>query len=183
MGALAGRGPASYFSRHAAARAVVEQSTPPPTTYTIGGTISGLSGTGLVLQDNGGDNLQVGSTQTTFTFATAVASGAAYAVTVLTQPSSPAQTCTVTNGTPERRPANVTIQSRSPALRLSPATYGHGSLAPTSSTRPVPTAPKERLHPAIFREPATQPSVGPIPPGMSGSLAEKRPLADYSTTY
>ena len=67
-------------------------------TYTIGGTVSGLSGTGLVLQDNGGNNLSV-SANGSFTFSTAVATGGTYDVTVLTQPSSPAQTCTVTNGT------------------------------------------------------------------------------------
>ena len=48
-------------------------------TYTIGGTISGLVGTGLVLQDNGGDNLAITSNGN-FTFATPVASGGAYAV-------------------------------------------------------------------------------------------------------
>jgi hypothetical protein len=68
---------------------------PPPTTYTIGGTISGLTGTGLVLQDNGGNNLSV-SASGSFTFSTAVASGAAYSVTVLTQPTG--QSCTVTSG-------------------------------------------------------------------------------------
>lgn len=73
-------------------------STTAPTTYTIGGTISGLVGTGLVLQDNGGNNLSVPAGTMTFTFTNAVDSGAAYAVTVLTQPSSPAQTCTVTYG-------------------------------------------------------------------------------------
>jgi hypothetical protein len=68
-----------------------------PVTYTIGGTVSGLSGTGLVLQDNGGNNLSV-SANGGFTFTTAIASGGAYSVTVLTQPSSPSQTCGVTNG-------------------------------------------------------------------------------------
>ena len=34
-------------------------STTAPTTFTIGGTVSGLVGTGLVLQDNGGDNLPI----------------------------------------------------------------------------------------------------------------------------
>jgi len=68
------------------------------TTYTIGGTISGLSGTGLVLQDNGGNNLSVSVGSTTFTFTTALASGSTYSVTILTQPSSPAQTCGVTSG-------------------------------------------------------------------------------------
>ena len=63
---------------------------------TVGGTVSGLTGTGLVLQNNGGDNLSVAANGT-FNFATAVASGAAYAATVLTQPAG--QTCTVSNAT------------------------------------------------------------------------------------
>ncbi len=75
--------------------------------FTIGGTISGLTGTGLVLQDNAGDNLTVAAAATKFTFVTSVASGGAYKVTVLTQPSSPAQTCTVTSGTGTAS-ANVT---------------------------------------------------------------------------
>ena len=76
-------------------------------TYTIGGTISGLTGTGLVLQDNAGDNLTV-SASGTFTFATSLASGAAYAVTVLTEPSTPTQTCTVAMGTGTVASSNVT---------------------------------------------------------------------------
>lgn len=72
--------------------------TPPPVAYTIGGTVSGLSGTGLVLQNNGGNNLSV-ATNGGFAFTMPVASGGPYSVTVLTQPSSPAQTCAVTNGT------------------------------------------------------------------------------------
>src|SRR5712671_5916020 len=50
-------------------------------TYTVGGTVSGLTGTGLVLQDNSGNNLAV-STNGSFTFTVALASGAAYKVTV-----------------------------------------------------------------------------------------------------
>ena len=45
-----------------------------PTSFSVGGTVSGLSGT-VVLQDNGGDNLSV-SASGSFTFATTVASGA-----------------------------------------------------------------------------------------------------------
>jgi alpha-tubulin suppressor-like RCC1 family protein len=78
-------------------------STPPPppaVTYTISGTVAGLAGTGLVLQLNGANNLAVASgTSFAFPAAAAVNSGAAYAVTVLTQPSSPTQTCTVASGT------------------------------------------------------------------------------------
>lgn len=75
-------------------------------TYTIGGTVSGLSGTGLVLQDNGGDRLPVGANGS-FTFATLIASGNTYSVAVLTQPSSPTQSCVVTNGSGTAT-ANVT---------------------------------------------------------------------------
>lgn len=71
---------------------------PPPPTYTIGGTISGLSGAGLVLQNNGGNNLSIGA-DGNFTFASPVSSGGAYSVSVFTQPTNPAQMCTVTNGT------------------------------------------------------------------------------------
>lgn len=66
-----------------------------PTLFPIGGTVSGLSGT-LVLQNNGGDNLSL-TVDEAFTFATGLALGSSYSVTVLTQPSG--QTCTVTNGT------------------------------------------------------------------------------------
>jgi hypothetical protein len=65
--------------------------------YSIGGTASGLTGSGLVLQNNGKDDLTVAA-DGSFTFATPVASAGAYAVTVKTQPASPAQTCTVSNG-------------------------------------------------------------------------------------
>ena len=68
----------------------------PPATYTIGGMVTGLTGTGLVLQDNGGDNLTVSANASSFTFSTAIASGGAYSVTVLTQPAG--QSCTVTGG-------------------------------------------------------------------------------------
>jgi len=75
--------------------------------YTVGGTVSGVTGTGLVLQDNLGDNLTV-SASGSFTFPTPVASGGAYSVTVLTQPTGPSQTCTVTGGTGTVDAASVT---------------------------------------------------------------------------
>jgi 6-phosphogluconolactonase (cycloisomerase 2 family) len=86
---------------------------PHSTNYSIGGTVTGLVGTGLtnslVLQDNGGDNLTV-TANGGFTFATKItgcngstsASGVSstscgvYSVTILTQPLG--LTCTVTNG-------------------------------------------------------------------------------------
>jgi len=63
-----------------------------PTLYTIGGTVTGLTGSGLVLQDNAGDDLAVAASGA-FTFGTRLASGASYQVSVRTQPA--AQSCTV----------------------------------------------------------------------------------------
>jgi hypothetical protein len=74
------------------------------TTYTVGGTVSGLSGT-VVLQDNGGDSLSV-TANGSFTFATPLAGGAPYNVTVSSYPSG--QTCSVTGGRGNVAAANVT---------------------------------------------------------------------------
>ena len=66
--------------------------------YPVGGSIAGLTGGGLVLQVNGGGDLAVAAGATSFTFAAPVASGAAYAISVKTQPTGPAQTCVVSAG-------------------------------------------------------------------------------------
>ncbi len=65
--------------------------------YTVGGNLSGLEGTGLVLEVNGTDSLTF-SSNGAFTFSSSVAKGDPYTVTVATQPADPAQTCTVYNG-------------------------------------------------------------------------------------
>ena len=72
-------------------------SSAPPPYYIIGGTVHGLAGSGLVLQDNGGDALAV-ATNGSFKFETAVVSGHSYAVTVAAQPSNPSQDCVVSSG-------------------------------------------------------------------------------------
>ena len=79
-------------------------------TYSVGGAVSGLVGSGLVLQNNGADNL-ARSTDGAFTFATAITQGSAYSVTVLAQPTTPAQICTATNntGTVSANVTNVAI--------------------------------------------------------------------------
>ena len=73
--------------------------------FTIGGTVTGLTGPGLVLQNNGGDDLTVNAAGS-FAFATALTNGSAYAVTVKTQPTG--QACTVTNGSGQVAGANIT---------------------------------------------------------------------------
>src|ERR1700744_4114570 len=63
-----------------------------PSQFTISASVTGLTGTGLVLHDNGKENLTVAA-DGTFSFATTITANGAYAVTVLTQPSG--QTCTL----------------------------------------------------------------------------------------
>jgi 6-phosphogluconolactonase (cycloisomerase 2 family) len=68
-------------------------------TVTVNATFVSGANTGLTLFDNGADSLSVTGTGQ-FTFATPVASGTTYVVTVATQPTStPAQYCIVTGGT------------------------------------------------------------------------------------
>lgn len=93
-------------------RGSLEQSGEPPTQpgqegFTLGGTVSGLAGSGLVLRKDDGATLEV-SGNGAFTFTGTLANGAAYNVAVVTQPSSPAQTCAVTNGSGTIAAANVT---------------------------------------------------------------------------
>src|SRR6266513_1028791 len=92
-------------------------STPPVPTYTISGAITGLTGSGLMLQLNGGSNLPVNANATAFTFVTQLAGGAAYVVSVLTQPINPNQTCTVSNGSGNVGSANVASISISCATK------------------------------------------------------------------
>jgi uncharacterized repeat protein (TIGR03803 family) len=81
----------------------------PPPTYTIGGTVSGLeSGTSIELQDNGGDAVTVTS-NSRFTFSSAIAAGGSYQVTVATQPAG--QTCSVSAGSGSITTANITSVS------------------------------------------------------------------------
>ena len=75
-----------------------------PASYTVGGTVSGLSGT-VVLTNNGGDDLSL-TANGAFIFATQVANGGAYNVQVKTQPAG--QTCSAGNNTGTVPGANVT---------------------------------------------------------------------------
>jgi uncharacterized repeat protein (TIGR03803 family) len=78
-------------------------------TYTVGGTISGLTTSGLVLLDNGGDATTVSANATQFTLNTGVAYASPYAITVRTPPTG--LVCTVSNGTGTLGAADVTSVS------------------------------------------------------------------------
>src|SRR5208282_1069634 len=75
--------------------------------FTVGGSATGLSGSGLVLQNNGSDNLTV-TASGAFTFATPLTTGDSYNISVLTQPSTPNQTCVVTNASGTVALGNIT---------------------------------------------------------------------------
>jgi len=65
-------------------------------TYTVGGSIMGLSANGLVLLDNGGDATTINANAMQFTMNTGVAYGSGYAITVQTQPTG--LICAVSHG-------------------------------------------------------------------------------------
>ena len=94
--------------------------------YSIGGTVSGLSGT-AILEDNGGDPLSI-SANGTFTFDSLLAQSTPYAVTVSTDPSG--QACTVANGSGTVGTANITNVS---------VTCGSGALSRFSTRARMPT--------------------------------------------
>ncbi|MCB1158185.1 MAG: Ig-like domain-containing protein [Leptospiraceae bacterium] len=92
-------------------------------TYTVGGTVSGLSGT-LILQNNGGDELTLTS-DGSLTFTTGVSSY--YSVTAKTQPTG--QTCTVSNGngTASANVSNISVSCVTSAFPISGNLSGMGS--------------------------------------------------------
>jgi hypothetical protein len=77
-------------------------------TYTVGGTVTGLTGTGLVLENNSGEDDLIITADGNFSFPRAITSGSPFAVTVRTQPSSPNQRCAVAGGAGTVGSADVT---------------------------------------------------------------------------
>lgn len=72
--------------------------------YTLGGSISGLTTSGLKLK-NGSETIDVSSSATTYIFSTSVAYGSSYQVEVARQPTG--QTCSISSGTGTMGSANV----------------------------------------------------------------------------
>jgi 6-phosphogluconolactonase len=80
----------------------------PAPTYTVGGSISGLTESGLTLTNNGGAPLSVPANATSFTFPGTLANAAVYKVAVANQPDNPPLSCTVSDGSSTVGQANVT---------------------------------------------------------------------------
>jgi 6-phosphogluconolactonase (cycloisomerase 2 family) len=76
----------------------------PTTTYTVGGQISGISGS-ITLLNNGENALTLGGSGS-FTFTAPLSQGANYAVTISSQPAG--QTCSIKNGSGTNIQANIT---------------------------------------------------------------------------
>jgi DNA-binding beta-propeller fold protein YncE len=110
--------------------------------YTVGGSVAGLVGTGLVLQTNGTNNVSV-TASGNYIFST-LASGTNYTVTVMTQPTNPAQTCTIANDAGQVTTANITnvaitctINSYTVSGTVTGLT-GAGMVVQTNGANPVP---------------------------------------------
>ena len=86
-----------------------------PGPYTVGGTLTFVAGTGLVLRNappdteaDAGETIAIASGMTSFAFPTRLPTGASYDVSVDEQPSMPNQTCVVNGGAGQVNGAPVT---------------------------------------------------------------------------
>jgi uncharacterized delta-60 repeat protein len=102
------RGCAALGAQTSAELTIVDNDRPlAQSAFSIGGTVTGVVGSGLVLRHSTtGENLATGNGP--FTFLQPLPVGFTYNVSVGTQPGNPSQICTVTNGTGTMANANIT---------------------------------------------------------------------------
>ena len=112
-------------------------------TFSVGGSVRGLTRNGLVLKNNGDDALTVPAGSTQFQFANPVAYGSGYSVTVFQQPLG--EICMVRYGSSSvvRNPVTeitVTCQAALPAISCSsdPSTVSSGDPATITSVTSNP---------------------------------------------
>ena len=127
-------------SQQTAALTILDDDHPQATTpsFHIGGTVSGLAGSGLVIKDliSGGTASPGADGAFTLSSPSTVLDGTPYNVIVSTQPTKPDQSCTVANGTGNVSGADVTNISVScvssvPSGSLDP-TFGNGGRVTTT---------------------------------------------------
>lgn len=110
--------------------------TAPPPTYSVSGTVSGLTGT-LVLRVNATTDVSV-TANGAVTLATALANGASYSIAVKTQPVNPTQQCDLANASGTIAAANVSnvaVTCVAVPLRLEASMPANGA---TGVTRDAP---------------------------------------------
>jgi uncharacterized repeat protein (TIGR03803 family) len=143
--------------------------------YSLGGTIGGLNGSGLVLA-NGGDTLTVNSGAASFAMPAPVAYTSSYAVTVQTQPAGLA--CAVSNGTgtmPASAVTNITVTCTDQPFTLGGTITGLGN-----STGLVLTNGSDTLDVAAGSNSFTMPT--PVPFGSAYSVAVQTTPAGLTCT-
>ena len=115
--------------------------------YTIGGTVEGLVGTGLVLENSDSELLTIkpGSGNQPFTFTNLVPTGAAYTVSISTQPSNPGQTCVVTpstaSGTATSNVTSVVVTCPAVTYSIGGTVVGLAGIVNTTSNPPITNGP------------------------------------------
>ena len=125
---------AKLGAQRSAGVTIADDDTPPPQppSFTIGGTVDGLQGSGLVLTDLGSELTVAGNGP--FTLPGTRADGLPYDVKVRTQPRNPDQVCTVSHGkgTLHANVSNVAVHCAAPTLPpgLDP-TFGSGGRVST----------------------------------------------------
>lgn len=159
-------------------------STPPTGTvqYEVGGTVSGLTGSGLVLQLNGTSDLALES-GTAFKFPTKLAAGTTYVVTVRSNPDG--QTCAVTAGgsgvLASADVSTITVSCSSPPVTVGSFSVG-GALSGLTASGLVLTDGSQEVRPAAnatqfaFPLPLTEGSsysvgIGSQPTGLACAIA------------
>jgi hypothetical protein len=106
--------------------------------HTIGGTVSGLAGSGLTLQLNGESGLVAEplpvAANGTFTFSSLLDNGADYTVTVSAQPTATSETCAVSNGNGMVSGGNVSNVLVTCGYGVTAAASGQGTITPAAQT-------------------------------------------------
>jgi len=107
-------------------------------TYSLGGTISSLAGSGLVISNNGTDSVSI-SANGSFAFTTTYKVGTTYSLSVSSSPTHPTQTCTISNGSGTFSAANISSVSISctttaRAVRATVTGIGSGTLVLNNNT-------------------------------------------------
>jgi hypothetical protein len=129
--------------------------------YTVGGVVFGLTGTGLVLTNNGGSDLAIGANGR-FTFDGAFPGGYAFLVQVASQPSG--QTCSITGGLGQITNINyadavVTCSANAPKLTRSVSSLADALRAwrmAAEAILPLACLERTRAEPWLLGEPAYQ---------------------------
>lgn len=104
--------------------------------HAVGGTISGLAGTGLVLRNNGVDDLAISSADDTFVFPVELANSSPYQVSIVSQPSAPDQTCSLENEAGVINGAdvlNVVVDCVTDRYLVTPSVSAGGSITPAAA--------------------------------------------------